>query len=275
MKVSIIIPIFNKIEVVEECIRLNIKHSENKNEWIIIDNNSNDATKQGIQRLKVFAENHRHTFIIIEEKENTGVAKAWNKGMLYANQPYVCILNNDCVMMPGWDSLLVKDSSILDIFSPLILEDNMFNKKNYSLKEFMSGKRDWNFFVKTNKNKCREGIFGGVVFFGKSSAFKVAGQFDERFWVSLEDIDFLLRAKKNGLKIGITGNVAAYHFVGMTRKIVHSDGGIANQKYFEEKWGWRFEKAEKSFPNKQIKSYQKFMMKYFYKLASINLVLPK
>lgn len=276
MKVSIIIPVFNKIEIVEECIKLNIIHSNFENEWIIIDNNSNDTTKQGLQRLKQFAQSKNHSFEIITEIENTGVAKAWNKGLRFAKQEYICILNNDCVMMSGWDEGLINANRKFEIAisTPFVLEPWMF-KNNYSLDIFLKGNYNWEFFKNKNRSRVKYGVFTGVVFFGEKSYFEQIGNFDEVFWLSLEEYDYLLRARDLGLKTATIGSVVAFHYAGLTRNHMKTDGGVANQKYFQEKWGWNFELTEQAFPNKQIKSIQKFMFKQFGLMSTLNFIFPK
>lgn len=269
MKVSIIIPVFNKIEIVEECIKLNIIHSNYENEWIIIDNNSNDTTKQGLQRLKQFAQSKNHSFEIITEIENTGVAKAWNKGLRYAKHEYICVLNNDCVMMPGWDEGLISslDKFGLTFCAPFVIE--MMLNKSYSIDEFMNGEKNWKYILNRNLGKVKYGLFGGVVIFGKNVSFQKVGFFDEQFYLSLEEMDYLWRAMQMEMKIGTVGDVIAQHNTGSTRKSVNFDHNY-NLSLFLKKWGWHFEKNENNLINKKIKSWNKFLLSHFYIMGTLN-----
>jgi len=276
LKVSIIIPIFNKIAIVRECIQLNIIHCTLKHEWIIIDNNSDNETKLGLRELQSEAEKAGHTFTIITEIENTGVARAWNKGLSLSTKEYICILNNDCVMMPDWDVEMIKNSETykLGISTPFVVESRMC-KSDYNITNFLDGKKDWHFLIKKNIGRVRHGAFTGVILFGKKSHFTTVGMFDERFWVSLEEYDYLFRAKVKGIATGTIGSVSAFHMVGITRSSIISDGGVANQQYFRQKWGWNFEVVEQAFPNKQIKSVQKWLFKNFWIMSTISLNFPK
>ncbi len=276
MEISVIVPVFNKISIVKECIKLNIDHCQKPCEWIIIDNNSDSDTKAGIQELKTEAESRAHKFVIVTETENTGVARAWNKGLTLAGNEYVCILNNDCVMMPGWDREMIiqNDKNNLQISTPFVLEPWMF-KKSYGLSDFLISTLNWEYLSEKNKNRVRPGVFTGVVFFGKKQYFTEVGAFDESFWLSLEEYDYLLRAREIGQRTGVIGAVTAFHFGGITRNEMKTDGGTHNQNYFEKKWGWNFEKVETAYPNKQIKSIQKFVFRHFQILSTFNFVFPQ
>jgi len=275
-RTSIVIPIYNKIAIVKACISLNIGHAACPCEWIVIDNNSDQQTKDGIVELKAEAESKGHRFVVIEETQNTGVAKAWNKGVALAKGEYVCILNNDCVMMPRWDDKLIAEGAKyhLAIFTPYILEPNMF-KKQYGLPEFLNSAKNWAYMAKKNSHTVRQGVFTGVILFGKKEYFTAVGPFDEAFWLSLEEYDYLLRARDLGLKTGTVGAITAFHLGGITRNEMKTDGGTFNQTYFQKKWGWNFELAEAQFLNAKIRSVQKFMFKHFFLMSRLNMIFPK
>ncbi|MDX2189465.1 MAG: glycosyltransferase family 2 protein [Bacteroidota bacterium] len=274
--VSIVIPVYNKIEIIENCILLNINHSTLQNEWILIDNHSNDDTKIGLLRIQKYCDAKGHQCIIITETENTGVAKAWNKGISLSNQQYVCILNNDCVMMPAWDKLLIQEIELqrFHIISPLVLESEMF-RKPYGLNDFLKGEKKYDYYSEKNKNNNREGFFGGVVIFAKKATFEKVGNFDEQLWLSLEEMDYLYRAQKMGLITAMIGEINAFHLSGLTRNTMKWDGGNKNQLYFEQKWGWNYEKEENRWYNRWIKRWQRYVWRYMERFSGVNLILPK
>lgn len=259
MQVSIIVPVYNKIEVIFQCLKLNIEHAFQPCEWIIIDNNSDSATKTGLVDLQKIAHQLGHEWIIVTETENTGVAKAWNKGISMSKGQFICILNNDCVMMPNWDLALIN--STLDLKSPLIAEPEDFTS-HYALSDFLSKEKGWPVLLKRNHTRVRKGYFSGIVLFGKKSLFDTLGPFDDHFWLSMEDMDYIYRARRAGFETGITGDCIAYHFSSLTRKSVsHSED--ANQNWFFGKWGWKYCDREGIKTNKWIKSWQKRTWKYF------------
>lgn len=251
-----------------------MQHANEPCKWILIDNNSDLETKKGLLDLKSEAILYGHKCIIIEEKENTGVARAWNKGIQLADTEFVCVLNNDAVMMPNWANLLIESmqKNNLAIISPFVLEKSFL--KTYTLENFLKGSENYSYYVHRNYNRVRKGIFGGVVIFGKKSEFDKVGLFDERFWLSLEDMDFLWRAYQLQLPIGISGDVVAFHFSSLTRNEVSFDE-TQNQKIFEEKHNWNFAENENSFFNKLIKSRNKKLLQFFGIMGTLNPFMPK
>jgi GT2 family glycosyltransferase len=263
LQFSIIIPVYNKIEIIGRCIQTNISHCAEPQEWIIIDNASDQNTKSGLNELKNFAEKEGHIFNIITETENTGVARAWNKGLANAFQPNVCILNNDCVLMPNWDKIALAEIELgkLAIFSPFVLEPPMF-KNQYGEDEFLKGKKNWSYFLEKNQNRYRKGYFDGIVFLGQKTYFESVGAFDEYYWLTMEDIDFEHRALQKQIPIGKTGNLIAFHHISATRKSMNVNEE-KNSKHFEEKFGFNFSQQEAKWINKMIRSYEKRLFKVF------------
>jgi GT2 family glycosyltransferase len=273
LKLTVIVPVYNKIEVIQRCIELNIIHCKFPCNWVIIDNHSDENTKQGLNKLSFFAESLNHTFLIISESENTGVAKAWNKGLSISETEFVCILNNDCVMMPNWDEKLITylEYNHKDLISPFVVEQMIAGE--YTLDDFLTGTHNWKYICTQNQQKFRKGVFGGVVFFGKREVFRSIGNFDEQFWLSCEDIDYCVRALKLGLKIGVTGSVSAFHLTSSTRGKMQVDYS-SNQDKFQQKWGWRYENVETNFINKLIKKWHKVLLIKYLKMSDFSLSLP-
>ena len=278
MLISVIIPVFNKIEIIEECIKLNMLHANQSCEWIIIDNNSDAPTKEGLMKIELYANNLGHACHIITEPKNTGVAVAWNTGLKLATCNYICVLNNDCVMMPGWDEALVRfneNKNLCGIISPLIVEQGDLNTSyNYTLDSFLQGNENWEYLLKKNHNRFREGYFSGIVLFAKKHVFDLIGAFDEKFWLSMEDMDYLYRVQKEGFVSGITGECTAFHFSSLTRKSVNHDES-ANHEIFKIKWNWSFVNEESRWFNKLIRKWQKRSWKYFHVLSEWKQRFPQ
>ncbi len=272
--ISVIIPIYNKAELTGQCVGLNIDHANTFCEWVVIDNNSDTVTKEMLLQLKAKAEAKGHLFQIITETSNTGVARAWNKGMSVATGTHYCILNNDCVMQPGWDAGLLDEVKLgkLKLFSPQVLEPNHF-KEPYSLTMFLE-QEHWRFMSERNRGRYQKGFFGGVVIFGAAEVFNTIGKFDEELWLSLEDMDYEYRAHLKQIPIGICGSVSAFHFVSATRKEVPMSE-VKNRDYFKNKWGWDFTENENTFPNKLNRKYSKWLLRNRAYLSSVKISVPQ
>lgn len=268
MRLSVVVPIFNKGELACKCLKLNALHAQEPIEWIIIDNHSEQETVILLTELENELAEMGHSVVLKREETNTGVAIAWNTGLALATKPVVCILNNDAVMQPGWVGFAFETfKKGVDVFTPLVVESPMVGS-GYGLDDFLGLKfhkpeyrnQNWVAIQNRNRGKFRSGYFGGVIIFGNREVFQQLGGFDGRFWLSLEDMDFLIRAEIAGYKVGTTGDFCAFHFSGATRNTMQVHLG-KNQEAFEEKWGWNFEKNEHLFLNKLIRSWQKRIWK--------------
>lgn len=97
--VSIIIPVYNCLQYLGQCVESTLKYTNNY-ELIIIDNGSDSQTKDYIKSLS----NVR----VITNRENKGFAYACNQGVKIAKYKYYCLLNSDTLVTPNWLSNLMK-----------------------------------------------------------------------------------------------------------------------------------------------------------------------
>ena len=101
MKASIIIPVLNQLDCFKELMESIYNYTKKGSyELVIIDNGSDNQTKEYIQLLDVD--------IVIINKTNRGVAKAWNDGIKVATTDKYLILNSDIVVCPDWFVNMVK-----------------------------------------------------------------------------------------------------------------------------------------------------------------------
>lgn len=94
---SIIIPSYNTKEVILRCLESLYKSIENTKiniEIMVVDNGSSDGS---IEMLEGFKKDHK-SFILIENKENQGFAKANNIALKIAQGKYILFLNSDVII---------------------------------------------------------------------------------------------------------------------------------------------------------------------------------
>lgn len=254
---------------------MNLKHCSNAQEWILIDNASNPETKAGLAQFIEELTAAGHSAQIVTESENTGVAKAWNKGLSLATCHWINILNNDAVLAPNWDVDLVKHTQAyrLDLSGPLYIEPHMVPNCPNPLAMFGEGGLCRHFQLK-NRGRMRLGYFGGVVIFGEKAVFERLGAFDPAYWLSMEEIDLQYRAMAKGLRVGKIGDVIAFHYGSLTRAAM-DNREQGNQAHFAQKAGWNFSEVEGGFLNKLIHSYQKKRMYYTLTMTRLALRFPK
>lgn len=91
--ISIVIPAFNHLDLTRQCIKSVRENTPYNLEIIVIDNASMDGTAEYLAGEAVKA---------ITNSENLGFPKAANQGISAASGKYVCLLNNDVIVLPGW-----------------------------------------------------------------------------------------------------------------------------------------------------------------------------
>lgn len=136
IKVSIIIPIYNKEDVLRECIERIINQTYKNIEIILIDDGSTDNTKELIKKLQV--EDDRIVFV---PKKNGGVSSARNCGLKIMTGDYVMFVDADDIVSINYvEKLLVevkKSDYKIAICDYSIDNFEMLDKKsNYEMKEY-------------------------------------------------------------------------------------------------------------------------------------------
>lgn len=98
--VSIIVLTYNNLEFTYQCVANILKHTDLPYELIIVDNNSQDGTREFLRRL--------HNVTMVYNDVNVGFSKGCNQGAARAKGKYLIFLNNDAVVTKGWVRPLVK-----------------------------------------------------------------------------------------------------------------------------------------------------------------------
>ena len=93
-KISIYIPVFNAEKTIEQSIHSIKEQSINVNEIIIIDDNSNDNTKEIIKKFSDIK--------IITNKSNMGLGYSRNLGMKESKNDIVGAIDADVVLDKYW-----------------------------------------------------------------------------------------------------------------------------------------------------------------------------
>ena len=100
-KVSIIIPHWNGIETISECLE-SLSHTNfDSFEIIVSDNASTDGSQKWIK-------DNYPKVRLLENNQNYGYAGGCNKGAEIANGKFLLFLNNDTVLDPDWLGHLIK-----------------------------------------------------------------------------------------------------------------------------------------------------------------------
>ena len=102
---DIVIAVWNNLKLTRDCIDSIIRNTDVDYRLIIIDNASNDETKDYLEKLKG-KEGVR--VLLIRNENNLGFTKAVNQGMRISEAAYICLINNDTIVTRGWLSEMIR-----------------------------------------------------------------------------------------------------------------------------------------------------------------------
>jgi GT2 family glycosyltransferase len=217
--VSIIIPHWNGIDVLSECIDSLKGSTFDSFEIIVSDNASSDGSQAWI------VENHPDV-ILLENDNNYGYAGGCNRGVNVAKGEFILFLNNDTIQNPNWlDPLIdrMKGDESIAAIQPKIL--NYYNRKIFDYAGGSGGHLDLFCFpfargrVFLNQeedlgqydNAKRCFWASGTAMIVRKDLFKAAGKFDETFFAHMEEIDLCWRFQAMGYEVWAEPRSVVYH----------------------------------------------------------------
>jgi len=217
--VSIIIPHWNGISLIDECLKSLQKTTYPNIEIIVVDNNSEDDSVNYIK-------NNFPSIIVLENQINEGYAGGCNRGAEIAQGEYLIFLNNDTIHKPNWIEPLVnlveKTKNVAAI-QPKIL--NYFQKDLLDYAGGAGGMLDFlvypfargRIFTKqeTDVKQYDDSIeifwSSGTAFLVRKKVFDQAGKFDVTFFAHMEEIDLCWRLYLLGYEIWSEPKSVIYH----------------------------------------------------------------
>jgi GT2 family glycosyltransferase/glycosyltransferase involved in cell wall biosynthesis/Tfp pilus assembly protein PilF len=256
--VSLIIPVFNNVELTKKCIDSIRKNTRcDLYEIIIVDNASTDATLEYLNSLE-------DSVKIIRNEKNVGFAKACNLGARISESDYLLFLNNDTEAKPSWleyllsvfnqnlevaiagAKLLYPDRTIQHAGIEFLPLQHPLNLNEFGAVNVMPD-HPYRFLDETMPlvNVRRElDMITGACLLIKSSVFKEVGGFDEVYLNGCEDIDLCLKIRQRGLKVIYEPKAILIHHEGKTSG--RFDHVKKNLEIFFSRWAahfdenWRF-----------------------------------
>ena len=221
---SIIIPVYNKINFTLSCLK-DLSHLPNDHEIIIFDNGSKDDTKSKLENSTEIT--------YIRSEENLGFGKANNNAYNISSAPNVLFLNNDIrvrgdIAKSSWTAELLKycnDYIVGPTMGQLNKDLGFVQEANQYLSgiSYMSGwcmassKKNWD-KLDTSSDSNRKAIF------------------DEDYFVYFEDTDLSMRARKAGINFKVV-SIPVVHFGKTSSKELNVPKLYTEaKKIFTSKW---------------------------------------
>ena len=209
---SVIIPNFNGVSLLADCLESLTKQVYSNFEVIVVDNNSTDNS------INFITKNYPEVKVI-KLKKNFGFAKAINQGVREARGKYLLFLNNDTKVTADWLNELVKFANlhpeVVSINSKLVnfYKKNLIDGVGITINEVGQAKSiGWQEIDRDQYNNPFYifGATGGASLFKKDLFIKI-GMFDEKYFMYSEEVDFAFRAQFLGYKSMYCPSAIVYH----------------------------------------------------------------
>lgn len=228
MALSVIIVNYNSKKHIVDCINSTINSAHNF-DWIIVDNNSSDNSKETIT-------SHFPFINWVEMNYNAGFARANNGGIKAANGDVVLLLNPDTIIVDDCITKcyanFCKDDAIACAVQLINPDGSPQITGNYFMRGGLNhllplpylGKilRNIAFAFKAKKTNIIQAYqrqkvdwINGAFLMVKKSAIEKAGLLDEQFFLYAEESEWCSRLKKFG-DLVVYGNLKTIHLQGET-----------------------------------------------------------
>ncbi|WP_334075769.1 MULTISPECIES: glycosyltransferase family 2 protein [Paenibacillus] len=237
--VSIIIPTFNKKEMLLECLDSIEAFTDYPYELIVVDNGSRDGTAEELRR-------RRGPLRLAVNQANLGFARAVNIGLMMAKGRYLVLLNNDVLVTERWIVQLLRclrespDAAAVGPVTNYISGEQQIETAYGDITGMRAFAAAHN---RSDPGKWRDAdrLVGFCLLFPRST-FEQIGYFDEGYELgNFEDDDWILRLRLQGKKLKIAGDTFVHHYGSMTMKELgerkFAEVNVKNGGFFEEKWG--------------------------------------
>ena len=207
--VSIIVPLFNKVEFTQKCLRALFRNTpDSLYELIIIDNASTDGTKKFLKTVE------KSNVKVIANEKNLGFGKACNQGAQAASTEYLLFLNNDTEPLNAWLEPLLdiveNDSSVVAVGSKLLYPDMTIQHAgiiivndevhNDALQARNNHVNKPATMPEANEATLYQALTAACLLI-RMDAFQRAGGFDEKYWNGYEDVDLCFKLQEQGKKL--------------------------------------------------------------------------
>ena len=241
-QVSIIIPVYNKFVYTFNALKSLQNKSSNlvSFEVIVVDDNSTDETKEYLS--------YSSNIQLIVNEQNLGFIRSCNRGAATAKGEFLCFLNNDTQVLPGWLENLVavitQDNEIGAVGSKLIYANGRLQEAGGIIWQDASG---WNYGRlehpdQPEYNYVRQVDYSsGASLLVRSEIFNKLGGFSEEFLPAYyEDTDLCFAIRELGYKVIYQPKSQLIHYEGITSG-TSLESGIksyqkANRYKFLLKW---------------------------------------
>lgn len=213
VNIAIVLINYKQPELTIDCIKSIRKSTYKQYEIIVVDNNSGDNSCEVLGR--------ETDVTYIQSAVNDGFSSGNNIGIKYAKDHHfdaVMLLNNDTVIAPDMIEILIKNYSEDKIFTPSMMyysdPDKIWFGGGHI--DFLRAKG-----VHEHQNEINVKDHNRKITFSTGCCMLIPmvvidkmGMLDDRFFMYCEDLEYSLRAYKQGITIDYIPDAKLWHKVG-------------------------------------------------------------
>lgn len=209
MNCDIIMPVWNKKEITQECVESIIKNTNYSYCLIVIDNGSEKEAREYLESLK--EDKRLDDYILICNEENLGYTKAVNQGIKISKAKFILLLNNDTLVTKNWLKEMVDIANLekdIGIVNPA--SNTLGNSPKSSSHDDIDKCAEE---CLEHKGKYTEiGASIGFCSLIKKEVIEKIGGWDEEFSPGyFDDTEYSLRATNAGYKSVCARGAYVYH----------------------------------------------------------------
>ena len=208
MRCDIVIPVWNKKELTQNCIESIIRNTHYPYRIIVIDNASGLDTARYLDKLE---RNQGLDFLLIRNSENLGFTRAVNQGIEATEAEFICVLNNDTIVTDNWLKEMITIAGLKDNIGIVNPNSNTLGCSPPGnsidvIETYAKG------FLKDKDEYTELGVAIGFCFLIKRALINKIGGLDEIFSPGyFDDTDYSLRAVQAGYKSVCAKGAYVYH----------------------------------------------------------------
>ncbi|UHA74509.1 glycosyltransferase family 2 protein [Paenibacillus sp. 481] len=239
---SIIIPTYNHLDLLKQCVESIQTHTSTPYEIIVVDDASEDETAHFLLNQMSHLRFHAH-------ETNRGFAAAVNTGLMMAKGQTICVLNNDTIVTTNWLNNMLNclnsdpDIGVVGPVTNFISGDQQIPVPYKQLKHMQEFAEAFN-VPNASKWQRTDRLVGFCMLF-RRELFETTGYLDEGFEIgNFEDDDYMIRIRLNGRKLMIARDSFIHHFGSMSMKQLGdriTEINDRNGSFFSAKWGNPYE----------------------------------
>ena len=226
---------WNGFHLLEPCVRSLFRCTDLSCRLIVVDNGSTDP--ETLAYLRSLPEKSSMPVQVLHLPENRCIASALNEGLRQTSAPWICLLNNDLLVTPGWLTEMLRVAQTHPQIGLLNPMSNQFGvvpdppEAVDNLAETLLKREQGRWLEEWN---CV-----GFCMLLPRSVFEKVGLLDEEFRpFFFEDTDYAMKVRAAGWICAIAKGAYVYHHQGGTLRLdpARTEQFLRNRERFHKKW---------------------------------------